>query len=78
MSLIDPREFGRLEEQVAALKTQQEDIAVTLAEMRKELRSVSDMITTAKGGWRTMMMVGGAAASVAALVSWVVDHVSIK
>lgn len=61
---------------VAVLKKEMEAVTSTLADMKKVNREQSDKLDTiltqlseAKGGWRTMMFIGGAFASVAALIA---------
>lgn len=44
-----------------------EDIKKTLAEIQKTL-------SEAKGGWKTLMLVGGAAAGISGLLVWFIDR----
>jgi GTP1/Obg family GTP-binding protein len=68
---IDRRDYGRLEAQVEQLKNDVHALKETVESMR-------DMMQQAQGGWRTLMMVGGASAALASGFSWVITHVGFK
>ena len=65
--MIDPREFGRLETEVAQIKLKQ-------GQMDEKLDLVLTKLSEATGGWRTLMWMGGAAAAVGSVVTWVATH----
>lgn len=71
MSEISPQEFGRLQATVDTLESD-------MAEMKADVRVIRDAITEARGGWKTLLMIGGTAASVGAAVSWVIEHINWK
>lgn len=54
------REMGDLKDSVRVL-------VATVNGMR-------DDITAAKGGWKTLLLLGGAAASAGGIISWVLQH----
>lgn len=62
------RDIGRLEGQVRALESQ-------VADMKVKIDVMHEAITSAKGGWKTLLWVGGAAASLGALVTKIVGVV---
>lgn len=62
------RDLGRLEERMRAAEMRAADMQQKVDEMHK-------MLMQAQGGWRVMVMVGGAAAAAGALVSKVVSVV---
>lgn len=72
--MIDPREFGRLEGAVDSLKKEVDDIKVNQAAMSVKLDLVLDKLSEAKGGWRLLMALGGAAATIGGLVTWFATH----
>lgn len=53
---IDPQDYGRLTAEVAQL---QRDVA----DLRCDMKKVLETLQEARGGWRTLMLVGGAAAA---------------
>ena len=59
MAPIDPRDFGRLEAEVAALHK-------VVEAMAEDLRAVRSTLDAAHGGWRVMMAVAGISGAVAA------------
>ena len=68
---IDPREYGRLEARV-------EHLEGMVREMSTDIRAMRDLLEQSKGGWRVMMLVGGAAATMGGAVSWLVQHLGGK
>lgn len=50
-TMIDPREFGRLEEAVDNLKKEVDDIKAKQTLMDQKLDLVLDKLSEAKGGW---------------------------
>jgi hypothetical protein len=71
MSEISPQEFGRLQ---AAVVTLEND----MREMKSDVRIIRDAVTEAKGGWRLLLALGGAAAAAASAVTWALQHVTFK
>lgn len=65
--------FDNLDDNMAELKS---DFKQAIAAINAKLDTVSTTLTEARGGWRTLMAVGGAAASAGALVSWVGRHIT--
>lgn len=59
---IDARDFGRLEADVANLEKKVDAMVLKVDEMHRALMQ-------AQGGWRVMVLVGGAAAAVGAGVT---------
>jgi chromosome segregation ATPase len=72
--VIDPREFGRLEGAVAALKAELDDVKTKQATMDAKLDQVLDKLSEAKGGWRLLMGLGGAAATLGGIITWFATH----
>ena len=68
MSDIDPQEFGALKNEVASLRRD-------LEEFNQTLKAVNATLQEARGGWKTLMWMAGAAASLGAAASWVLSHV---
>ena len=75
MSEIDPKEFGRLQAEVAELRRDQEQMMHLLAKMTEDVSAMREQMAEARGGWKLMMALGGAAATLGGFVSWAATHV---
>jgi hypothetical protein len=73
-SMIDPREFGRLEGAVAALKTELDDVKDRQAAMDDKIDLVLAKLGEARGGWKLLMALGGAAATLGSIITWFATH----
>jgi hypothetical protein len=58
---VSERDIGRHEEAIGSLKAE-------VHALRVEVSKMSDILSTAKGGWRTLLAVGGIAGTVGAAV----------
>ena len=72
--LIDPVEYGEIKAAVGHLQSQLTEIKSKQAAIDSKLDLVVNQLSEAKGGWRTLMLIGGAATTVGAAVSWVAQH----
>ncbi|RTL40572.1 MAG: hypothetical protein EKK53_15400 [Burkholderiales bacterium] len=75
---IDPRDFGRLEAKVETLEMLVAEQTETLKRMADRLEAMSELLSQARGGWRTLMWVGGAVATVASAITWAINHLALK
>lgn len=71
MNDISAREYGQLETEVKHLSEQ-------MLLMQADMRAIRDLLEQSKGGWRTLVWIGGAAASAGGFASWVVSHWPVK
>lgn len=69
MTDINPQEFGRLQAEVLAQRRDLDRMATSLDEMAKAMHAMQDQLAQARGGWKTLMLVGGAAATCGALIA---------
>jgi len=53
------RDLGRHDAEIETLQKE-------IAELRQEIKQISKILNEARGGWRTMMLLGGAAGAVGA------------
>lgn len=72
--MIDPREFGRLEGAVSALKNELDQVKTKQTQIDEKLDLVLEKLSEARGGWRLLMGLGGAAATLGAAVTWFATH----
>lgn len=71
---ISPREFGRLESEVAALTELVKAQTIAMEGMKTQLDSMNQTLTEARGGWRMLMVVGGGMASIGAALSYILTY----
>jgi hypothetical protein len=78
-------ELGKTQVDIAVLQTQHQHLIDTIARLSSDMAllatQVSEMramMNEAKGGWRVMMMIGGAAAGVGGAVVWLLQHVRLS
>lgn len=74
---IDARAFGRLEGEVQNLHTMLESQNKTLAVLTIQLQEVRNTLAEAKGGWRALVLIGGASAAAATGVQWLLQHIKL-
>ena len=67
MDEVSPREYGALETEVKHLCSQ-------MFLMQADMRAIRDLLEQSKGGWRMMMLVGGAGATFASGIAWLLSH----
>ena len=65
--LIDPREYGRLEQQVTQLTADVHSMKATIEEM-------NEFMQQSRGGWKMIVLLAGIAGSVGSAVTWFVSH----
>lgn len=73
---IDARAFGQLEGEVKALHQMLAEQNKTLAALTAQLDSVSMTLSEARGGWKTLVWLGGLSATASALVTWGLSHLA--
>lgn len=59
---------GELRGRVAMLEQQNRDMLATMRAMAEQLHEINETLNSAKGGWRTLMVVGGGAATLGGLI----------
>jgi prefoldin subunit 5 len=78
MSDFDPKEFGRLQAQVEQLLESNRLLTESVSTMSTAIQAMQLQMAEAKGGWKVLMLIGGASASAGGLISWVVTHLTGK
>lgn len=66
---IDPVQFGRVQAEVEALRRDADKLLQTQQEQIQMLQKLNEQLTEARGGWKMLMLIGGASATFGALVS---------
>lgn len=67
---ISHREYGQLEAHVAQLR---EDVKT----LQATVNSMVAMMEQARGGWRTIAIIGGIAGTIGGAIAWVVSHIKV-
>jgi len=73
----DSLQIARLEERIATIDRDMRAQTDKIESMQQQLTQVLEALSEAKGGWRTLMWLGGAAATFGAMVSWMLSHVKL-
>lgn len=69
------QDIVRLETQVEHMSRAIDNLTSMLNEQAKTLAAIQKTLSEARGGWKTLMIVGGAASTLGAVLSWIVSHV---
>lgn len=72
--MIDPVEFGEIKGAVASLQLQMTDFKARQAVSDAKLDLVLDKLSEAKGGWRILMLLGGAAGALGSGLTWLLSN----
>lgn len=63
------------EVQIAILKTEVDYLKKNIDEMRTDVRDIKEVLSQARGGWKTLMLVAGISSTIGALtiklVPWI-------
>jgi hypothetical protein len=74
VSDVNPIEFGRLQAQVETLIASDAQKTELLAQLAQDMTAVRLQLAEAGGGWKMLMMIGGASASFGGFISWALSH----
>jgi hypothetical protein len=61
---------AHLEHQTKAM----EDLKLSQAAQTVQLKAIQELLSEARGGWRMMMLMGGAGAALGGFISWAGQH----
>lgn len=67
------RDLGRHDARLDAMEKDLQKVNDQLKDMAKTLSQIQDTLSTAAGGWKTMMLVGGMIAAFFHMIGWLVD-----
>lgn len=71
------RDLGRHDARLDAMEKDLQKVNDQLKDMAKTLSQIQDTLSTAAGGWKTMMLVGGMIAAFFHVIGWVVDKAAL-
>lgn len=66
--------IATIQVEVAHLKAAVADLRTTNAQLNDKLDEVLRTMHEAQGGWRTLMVIGGAAGSLGGGLTWLISH----
>jgi len=69
------RELATHASDIKHLQSDMDKIVKDMDEIKKTLADIQKTLSEAKGGWKTLMYVGGAAAGVGAFITWLADKI---
>lgn len=72
---FDPIAFGKLQAQVAHLVETDREKTELLRQMSREITTMREQMAEARGGWRMLLMLGGASAAVGGLLATILPQV---
>lgn len=72
--MIDPREFGRLEGAVTAMRSELDSVKERQVLIDSKIDQVLAQLSEARGGWRLLMALGGAGATLGSLITWFITN----
>jgi hypothetical protein len=77
VTTIDPQEFGRLQAQVETLIESDAAKTSLLIKLADDMQAVRLQLAEARGGWRLLLAMGGAAGTVGAVATWAATHLKL-
>lgn len=75
---VDPRDFGKLEGAVSALADKVAALTSDVESLSKQVKTLTDLMSEARGGWRAVAGVAGVAGTLGAAITWFSQHVTLK
>lgn len=71
-------DIGKLETEVAHLTKSVDELKTSNAQLVKALSDIQRTLDEASGGWRMLMLMGGAGAAAGGLISWLLTNLRWK
>lgn len=66
--------LAQLQVEVAYMKAAIARLDASNAAQSEKLDRMLSLVSEARGGWRTLMLIGGAAGSLGGVITWLVSH----
>lgn len=71
---FNPQEYGALQQRVQNLCADVEALTESVERLSRKVDDLSNVISEAKGGWRVLMAVSGAAATISGVLTWLLSN----
>lgn len=72
------RDFGSAMAQIGEIRRNLDKMDIRMTEIEKAQASILGKINEARGGWKVLMLLGGAGAALGSLLSWSFGSVIFK
>ena len=73
-ALDTARELATHASDIKHLQADMDKLVQDMEEIKKSLYEINKTLSEAKGGWKVLMMIGGAGGAVGSFITWVVAH----
>lgn len=70
------RDLGRHDARLDAMEKDLQEVRAELKAVLDKLDSINTTLSTAKGGWKTLLLVGGAIATAFHFIGWAFDKMA--
>jgi len=72
------RELAVHETEIRHLQADMDKIVADMEDIKETLQSINMTLSEARGGWKFLLMFGGAAGTVGSVITWVIQHWGVK
>lgn len=72
---VDPRDYGKLEAQVERIIKDVDNLSDEIKQLKESIQAIRDLMEQSKGGWKTLIYLGGLASTVGGLIAWLAAHI---
>lgn len=70
-------DIAQLQIEVVHLTEKVQELRDSNAQITQQLNEISKLLNEARGGWRVMMMMGGAGVTLGGAIVWVLQHIKV-
>lgn len=75
---VDPQDVGRLQAQGEAQQQAIERLLAAVDRLTDKIERVESKLAEAHGGWKMLMLLGGAGVTAGSAISWLLTHLTGK
>lgn len=76
--MISPIEFGKLLAENESVRRDLEALVKSVDKLTTKMETIESTLSEAKGGWKVLMLVGGASATLGGVLSYVLQHIKFS
>ncbi len=71
------RDLGRHDARLDAMESDLQEMKEQMAEMTRQIAKTNEILSTARGGWKTLMLIGGGIAAGMQFLAWLGEKLVI-